>query len=225
MAKAIATGALGAHEAFLEHTLPLMRCYAQRHGYDLIQGAMDGPDHIPAAWRKVRLARRLLDAYEAVLWIDADVVILDHGKDIASEVSDCAVQAMALHRKPHARCPNSGVWFMRPALRGTLDYLWEHRAGRWPNEQGSLMALMGYRFPQPRKGRKRLVGKRARHQKRTWLYERTDFLPSCWNHTRRSDDTRFLHVLGGTDHRRWKVRRFRNRLRRIQRAANNVRLT
>ena len=90
----------------LELGLQTFRPYAERHGYDLVvrHGHSDGR---PRAWSKVLLVRRLLDAYDEVLWLFADTMILDGQRDIGDELAPEITRVSPGTRA--ARCPNTGV--------------------------------------------------------------------------------------------------------------------
>src|SRR4051812_34128689 len=81
MRKALATIATGPAADLLALTFPTFLEYAARHGYDLIVGH-DGEHDRSAAWGRVPLLQKLLQTYEFVVWLDADLVILDTKPDI-----------------------------------------------------------------------------------------------------------------------------------------------
>lgn len=126
-------------------SLPLMRSYAERHGYEVV--VCDGiPRQRPASWYKVAALLGVLEDHEEALWLDADVVICDESRDIADEVADDSWQALAVHHTGDGEVPNCGVWLAREALRGTLERVWgmtQYLHHPWW-EQGSVLELLGY---------------------------------------------------------------------------------
>jgi hypothetical protein len=142
-------------ERVLNQALRTFLPYAGRHGYDMIVGE-DESGGRPYSWGKVRTLERLLQSYEEVLWIDADIVILDFSIDLASVVPDGAFQALVEARSLHARHPNMGVWLVRADSRSLafLRAVWERTEfinHHWW-EQAAAMHLLGYdaaRGPNP----------------------------------------------------------------------------
>lgn len=131
----------------LRIAVPTFSDYASRHGYDLFVPAKppDGFDR-PASWAKVLLIRSLIDrGYEEVLWLDADVVIRRHDRDIAD---DCGPEPlhMVVHETEDGSVPNCGVWFVRSAAAEFLSQVWGRtgfrREGGWW-EQCSVIACLG----------------------------------------------------------------------------------
>ena len=84
--KALCSIGSGPHEALLEISRPTFAAYAERHGYELITSTEADPRR-PPAWAKVPMLREALAAYDLVLWIDADAVIVDGTRDIADELA------------------------------------------------------------------------------------------------------------------------------------------
>ena len=84
--KALCSIGSGPHEPLLEISRPTFAAYAERHGYELITSTEADPRR-PPAWAKVPMLREALAAYDLVLWIDADAVIVDGTRDIADELA------------------------------------------------------------------------------------------------------------------------------------------
>jgi hypothetical protein len=157
MSKALASYGTGACEAYREFTLPPMRRYAERHGYAACFDSLPTLD--PPSWGKVPLIRQLLDDHEAVLWLDADVLIFDPSDDLAADVPAWAVQAMVRHtvnvRHAHgvvpvdvhgqAMVPNTGIWYVTryaaPLLDAMLSLYPQHRDSVWW-EQSAMVELL-----------------------------------------------------------------------------------
>ena len=51
--------------------------YARRYGYDLRLHTEVVDSRRPPPWSKIRILRELIENYELVVWLDADVVIVD----------------------------------------------------------------------------------------------------------------------------------------------------
>jgi hypothetical protein len=91
-------------------TWPTVIAYAEKHGVAFVQHEVD-QFHRPAAWLKLLYMAQCFSVagIEEVLWMDADVVVVDDTKNIFHEVPPDAVQAMCF-RDGHW---NSGVWLLR----------------------------------------------------------------------------------------------------------------
>lgn len=197
MGRTIATIGAGAMGAVLEQALRTFRPYAELHGYDLHIGDGESGGR-PPAWGKVLLLQDLLERYDEVLWLDADLVILDASEDIASLVDRDSFQALVEQISDH-KGVNCGVWFLRSCER-TKSFL----ASVWamtqyiddPSwENGAVLDLLGYD----------LHG-RASRQPSPWV-SGTQTLPQEWNmlvfeHGIRADPARVRHYAATTNDRR-----------------------
>lgn len=114
MRKAIATFGIGPHRELLALVMPTFIEYSARNDYDVIVGTGDSCGR-PPSWGKVLLLQRLLGDYDFVLWLDADVVILDSSMDLERTVPESAFQALPLvgHGWNQGPYPNFGVWALR----------------------------------------------------------------------------------------------------------------
>lgn len=190
--RALVTFATGEHERLLALALPRFEAYAERHDYALIA---EPPAMMlrPPSWMKLSaLLDALASGYDAALWIDADVVIVDDSLDLADEVPDGAWQALVRHHTPDGEVPNCGVWYVRPDLRPYLEALW--RMDRYLHhpwwEQAALLDLLGYSDDRP------VVLERP-----TELYDRTFWLGREWNSHEERDRhpaPRFAHATAGS---------------------------
>src|SRR5262249_39072233 len=154
----------------LRVALPGFHVYAQRHEYELIDAPPQRDDR-PPSWLKVPLLHELLATYDEVLWLDADVVIVNEHDDLADDVPDEDWQAVVRHYTPDGEVPNCGVWLLRPSMRPVLDAMWQldsYREHPWW-EQAALLELLGYR------------GHPVRLEQPTELYARTCWLGLEWN--------------------------------------------
>lgn len=95
--KALVTIAAGEeHNRFWRVTRPTFQAYADRHGYDLIEAALE-PGMPAPSWSKVVRLRELLDEYRLVLWVDCDAAISPDAPDIAAHLEDShCFQALTL---------------------------------------------------------------------------------------------------------------------------------
>ena len=138
----------------LEQSLPTFSEFAARHGYDVVVGADPAPPGRSPAWAKVPMIRSLLDRYEAVLWIDADAIILDGSADPMEVFDPLCYQALVRHRWLHYDQPCTGVWLLRRDERalGFLDALLAYDGPyrtQHPWEQAAAMLLLGYESVDP----------------------------------------------------------------------------
>ena len=127
--------------------------YANRHRYDYHIPQLNSfdawrvshPDKC-YAWLKLPLLSQLLCHYDVVLWIDADVVMVDGSVDILAEAS-AAPMSMAVHRVAKGRHPNTGVWLLRREAKAIIDAIdidkrIPYRLDRW-YEQAALHRHFG----------------------------------------------------------------------------------
>lgn len=150
--KAIITVGEGGFGEVLAATFPTFRDYADRFGYEIVVGAGAAAKGRPAAWAKVRLLQDALTRYDRVLWLDADVVILDPSTDIALELGDRHFQALVEeHYDAEHRYPNTGVWLVRRSQEAHdfLAAVWAQEEfidhANW--EQAAVATLLGYDLP------------------------------------------------------------------------------
>ena len=147
MGKAIATIGTGPMRSVLARSLPTFIDYGSRHGYAVVVGDGDAEGR-PASWGKVKLIRSLLDAFDTVVWIDADAIVVDPNVDIETMVGAHDYQAMLVYEWDDNRIPNLGVWMVRSCdrARAFLDAVWaldKYTLHRWW-ENAAVMDLLGY---------------------------------------------------------------------------------
>lgn len=160
--------------------MPTFIEYAARHNYEIVVGTGEAAGR-PPAWGKVLLLQRLLREYDFVLWLDADIIIIDSSVDVASIVPQTACQALAIitHGLNLGTSPCTGVW----ALRGTdlshrfLSEVWaqedliDHE--HW--EQTAALRTLGWAESPPY----RKVTKTQWDESTHYLSEEWDMLPLC----------------------------------------------
>lgn len=148
MKKVLTTFAVGPMAELLDVALPTFARYAQTHGYDLFVPSAADIQAVPRppSWAKVPLLITLLKGgYEAVLWIDADVVVKLHDRDILDELGESPM-GMVVQNTPDGAVPSCGVWCVRQAAIEFLESLWPldgfARSFCWW-EQAAVIAALG----------------------------------------------------------------------------------
>lgn len=203
--KALCSIGSGPHAALLEISRPTFEAYAQRHGYELITTTESDPRR-PPAWSKVPMVREALASFELVLWIDADAVIVDAGRDIADELE--GDRFLGLVRHGEVGIPNTGVMLWRPGepARDLLDRTWA--ATRFMHhpwwENAALLDALGYDLPGALDSGllarlRRLARSRPfRLARSSPFLAGTQFLPLEWNsvYLDRAESPRIVHCVG-----------------------------
>ena len=194
MAKVICTAATGPFRELLPLTLPSLKRYAERHGWELVIVTEDRADGRPPAWGKVPILREQLARAAVVAWIDADALVVDGSRDLADELRPRKRLYLVEHNAPTGDVTaNSGVMMLRAsrwanrflaevwAQTDLVDHIW------WEN--AAIMRLLGYRIdPLP-----------AAPERRTRWLGRVHFLDLAWNsipHAQASPAPRILHYAG-----------------------------
>jgi hypothetical protein len=146
--KAIVSLGCGPQSRLLGLAARSFRPYAACHGYALELRTEVLDRSRPAPWSKVVLLRELAASYDLLLWLDADLVIVDRTLDIACELEDGRFLYLAEHATAEGRMPNSGVMLLRGGAP-TIDFLDEVYAQedlvehRWW-ENAAICRLLGY---------------------------------------------------------------------------------
>lgn len=174
------------------NTLPITARYAARHGA-MVSSANLASFDAPPSWMKVTFLAAALADFDAVLWIDADVVIVDSSQSIFDDIDPDAWQSLVLHRTGCGEVPNCGVWHVTKAMLPTLAKCWEELRDAYGShpwwEQAAVMSEMGYAVTTEPRGD--LVAA-------TELHRKTQFLDSRWNDhphdTTRSATPVFRHI-------------------------------
>ena len=128
MKKVIVTLASGTHSSYLDMSRSRLIEYGEKHNYDvrIINEAVTIDR--PPAWSKILLIQKLLEAYDIVLWIDSDAVIIDPSTDILNEIDlDKTELALVEHSYAGQTHPNCGVMLFRrtESILQFLDLVWE----------------------------------------------------------------------------------------------------
>jgi hypothetical protein len=130
--KVITTFAFGPMADLLDVSLPTFAAYARLHGYDLYVPSERRFAAIsrPPSWWKVPLIISLLEqGYRDVLWLDADVVIHRHDRDIIADAPDRPL-AMTVQHTADGAVPSCGVWLVAVEALKFLKGLWQHNSFR-----------------------------------------------------------------------------------------------
>jgi hypothetical protein len=193
--KVLCSLATGPHAALLDIARPSFEAYAERHGYDLVLSTTAPAEAAgrPAAWGKIPFLREQLHAYDVVLWLDADVVIVDGEPDIATQLDDDRFLHLVTHHFGRIANPNTGVmvWRACPEAHELLDRTWAEDATTdhpwW--EQAAMLRVLGYEVdPHP-------TCRLARPDR---LLSGVSFLPTTWNSIAQdpAPHPRFEHFAG-----------------------------
>ncbi|MFZ2049614.1 MAG: hypothetical protein WB698_10985 [Solirubrobacteraceae bacterium] len=147
--------------------------YARRHGYDLRLHSEAVDASRPAPWSKIKILRDLVERYELVVWLDADLVVVDARVDLASELEEGKLLYLVEHRGPGWQMPNTGVMMLRggPETAAFLDAVWELQQyvnHRWW-ENAAVCELLGYQLDPPAP------------VQTTPMLVRTKLIPQSWN--------------------------------------------
>lgn len=150
---ALCTLAAGPHLELLEHSLPSVERFAERHDYELVVHRQLLAADRPASWSKVVALHDLCGSFDRVLWIDADAVVVDGTRDLAAELRPGRNLGLVAHRYEGNVVPNCGVWLLRGGswTQRFLEDVWTCRdlvEHRWW-ENAAVLRLLGYRLQEP----------------------------------------------------------------------------
>jgi hypothetical protein len=150
MRKVMVSLGTGSQTRLLALAARSFRPYAARHGYELqLHTEIVDPTR-PVPWSKVALLRRLAAAHDLLLWLDADLVIVDRSLDIACELEEGRFLYLVEHRTKEGHMPNSGVMLLRGGDEtiAFLDqvYAQEDLIGHRWWENAAICRLLGYRL-------------------------------------------------------------------------------
>lgn len=150
--RAIVTGHHGPlHGAMAEITKPRVEKYAEAHDAFLWSIGMDDGNHYPPSWYKIPYLMDVLQDFDEVLWVDADIFIVNplDERNIFDELTPGAWQGMTYHRSNESgEVPNCGVWLLRGSMLHVLWKVWsiglsERLDHPWW-EQAAMLDQMGY---------------------------------------------------------------------------------
>lgn len=165
----------GTHGTLAQIATPSLQRFAARHGYDLELGDRPIDPERPVSWSKIPLIRRLLDAYDSVVWVDGDAVV-DSSRDIVDDTPDDRFLWMTMHHYDGAEQPNAGVLVVHAGDEASrfLDEVWrsEHLIEHPWWEQAAILELLGYDVSVP--------GQAIMGTPTPW-FERVGWLSTEWN--------------------------------------------
>lgn len=157
MRKAIVSLGAGPQARLLRLARFTIEPYARRHGYELHLHSQVLDPGRPAPWSKIVALRRLQDSYDLLLWLDADLMVVDGRVDIATELEDGRFLYLVEHSTKEGRMPNSGVMLLRTGEECGLflEEVWaqEDLIGHTWWENSAISRLLGYELAPPRPGR------------------------------------------------------------------------
>jgi hypothetical protein len=150
MKKVIVSMGTGPQQPLLRLASRSFRRYARAHGYELsLHTELVDPTR-PPSWSRLPLLRGLAASYDVLLWLDADLVVVDRSVDIACELEEGRFLYMVEHQTKEGRMPNAGVMLLRGGA-DTIAFLDEAYAQedlvnhRWW-ENAAISRLLGYQL-------------------------------------------------------------------------------
>lgn len=165
--------ASGRHCELLDIARPRFQEYAKRHSCDYVEPSDECGR--PSSWAKITNMLKLLDTYDSILWLDADLAMVDTTLDIEALLPPESIQGMVIHNSNWCgEVPNCGMWVVRRPMKKWLQIAWElevFKDHQWW-EQAAIMTLMGY-LVTPNNIHNIL----SKHLVSTELYQQTYFLP------------------------------------------------
>ena len=205
--KILASLGLERHRELLEITRPSFERYAGRHGYELAIPSVDpAPERTHKQWAKIALVRQLLAACDVLVWVDSDVVVVDHTADIADALDPSPRRFLGLveHHYDGQHVPNTGVMVIRStrSSRRFFDLVWaktQYLETRW-HDNAAVLELLGYEFDPE------ASPMYCRPRQPTRWRRQTQFLDIAWNSVpcHMAAIPRIVHVTGATP---WDERR------------------
>lgn len=150
MRKVITSFGIGNHRRFLSLSIPTFYLYAQNHQYDIFlpneSFFSENIKILPPSWWKIEIIQYLLEKYEQVLWLDADVVICQFEHDISDSLDKNTDFGVVVHETNDGSVPNCGVWLLNRNCLNWLDSLKSfsnfRRSQCWW-EQAALLHILG----------------------------------------------------------------------------------
>lgn len=143
--KVLTSFAFGEQKDLLELAIPSFLRYACLHNYDTYIPAKPENFKRPWSWLKVPLVLSLLENYETVLWVDADIVIRDANKDILEDCSSTPFN-LVVHETSDGKVPNLGMFVANQSAIPILKQMWEldkFRRSQYWWEQAAFIAAAG----------------------------------------------------------------------------------
>lgn len=130
------------------------KSYCKRHGYDFIEDESIWDKSKPIPWSKILLLLKYLEQYDYIVWIDADILIMN--MDIKIETFINRYPEYDQITGSDWKMQNTGVWiikntmFSKLFLKEVWDNVYDEKSDpkeRYMNwEQGSVINLMDRNF-------------------------------------------------------------------------------
>lgn len=148
---ALLTFATGKYKELSKLSRPVMQAYANQWGFDFFELDKSLDSNRPISWSKLLAVSKLLEDYEFVIYLDADVMILNLDENILQELNLTADFAWRISEVNGKSSPNAGVMVFRSTERTKAmlkcaysqeDLIFD---GWW--EQASLIRVLGYNDP------------------------------------------------------------------------------
>ncbi|MDF2813895.1 MAG: hypothetical protein K0Q81_95 [Paenibacillus sp.] len=143
------------HVNYMRWMAPTVEYYAALHQMDtVLLPLFDWKPHNarPSPWSKVILIHHLLQYYKTVIWMDADMIIVNPFINIRSELDSNTPVHVVAYRIEKKIIPSTGLWVSNhsPESFQILNEVWRRtefvKDGWW--EQAAFMDVIGY---EPRK--------------------------------------------------------------------------
>lgn len=136
---ALITSFHGPAEILRPVTLPKMRAYADRHGYEIIEAPAVEDCHV-VWWSVLGVLRALQAGHDRVVWMDADILVLDDRHDVAGTGDAFA----AFDGRLAGLC--ACLWGVRnrPDRVQQIQAIWDSRHADWGSEreQAAIKAML-----------------------------------------------------------------------------------
>jgi hypothetical protein len=190
MRKAIISMGIGPQAPLLRLMTATVVPYASRHGYDLRLLADVLDRERPPSWSRIRAFQQLQEEYDLLLWLDADLMVVDGRVDIASELEPGRFLYLVEHHTPEGQVPNAGVMMVRTGddCAAFLDEVWaqEDLVDHPWWESAAISRLLGYELNP------------ARPVTETAWRKKTKLLSGRWNsiHDSPAESPRIRHYPG-----------------------------
>ena len=199
MKKVITSFGIGSHSPLLSLSVKTLYAYSYSHNYDLFIPSVsffkEETKILPPSWWKLDIIEHLLNSYDQVLWMDADVLICRFDIDISTEMNEDSVFGLVVHETPDGSVPNCGVWFLNKSFLDLIPKIRSHnnfrRSEHWW-EQASLIHLMG---ADPDSTPVVLPS----HYDFKWTQFNYVWNPHINDHRKIPDDTKFFHATSYND--------------------------
>ena len=143
-----------AYKEKVKWTIVNKKSYCKRHGYDFIDDSTVYDDSKPIPWSKIKLLLKYINQYDYLVWIDADILIMNLNIKLESFIEQYSQYDQICGSD--FRMTNTGVWFIKNTefsklfLQGIWDNVYdpeEDKSERYMNwEQGSFINLIDKNF-------------------------------------------------------------------------------